>query len=44
MNIKGTNKIDDNLKVNYKVTGNDNSFEIKGSSKRKMISTKINIH
>ncbi|MFU0761241.1 DUF6583 family protein [Staphylococcus pasteuri] len=35
MNIKGTNKIDDNLKVNYKVTGNDNSFEIKGSSKKK---------
>ncbi|MBE9429666.1 DUF6583 family protein [Staphylococcus warneri] len=33
--IKGTNKIDDDLKVDYKVSGNDNTFEIKGTSKKK---------
>ncbi|COS95358.1 Uncharacterised protein [Streptococcus pneumoniae] len=33
--IKGTNKIDDDLKVDYKVSGNDNTFEINGTSKKK---------
>ena len=33
--IKGTNKIDDDLKVNYKVNAKDNTFEIKGTSKKR---------